>query len=130
MKPSFSMFCIHAEDTLEPPDGRRSGLEVMSQFKLISIDHPRIEPLLISSRLRSQLVYFMALNDSPSVPLLGENEYWFSRAEISKWLSEGVFYLVSPLDTENKTEVELSEEQEVLLNWLNRHDVQHVKVIE
>jgi hypothetical protein len=72
----------------------------------------------------------MALDDSPGVPPLGENEYWFSQSEVCKWLSEGVFYLVSPLDTENKTEVELSEEQEVLLNWLNRHEVERVKVIE
>jgi hypothetical protein len=102
----------------------------MSQFKLISIDHPGLEPLPISSRLRGQLVYFMCLDASPGGPAQGENEYWFSLSEISKWLSEGVFYLVSPLDTENKTEVELTDEQEVLLDWLNRHEIEHVKVIE
>jgi hypothetical protein len=102
----------------------------MSQFKLVPVDHPGLAPLPISSRLRSQLVYFMALGDSPGVAPLGENEYRFSRSEVGKWLSEGVFYLVSPLDTENKTEVELSDEQEVLLNWLNRHEIEHVKVIE
>ena len=34
--------------------------------------------------------------------------------------SPGVFYLVSPLDTANMTEVEITEEQESLLGWLNR----------
>ena len=38
--------------------------------------------------------------------------------------------LVSPLDTENMTEVELSEEQEVLLGWLDKHQVQHIRVVE
>ncbi len=44
----------------------------------------------------------------------------------SGWM-EGVFLLVSPLDTENMTEVELTEEQEALLNWLDRNKIQHVR---
>ena len=54
------------------------------------------------------------------VPPLGENEYWFAQAEVAEWLADGVFYLVSPLDSANMTEVELSEEQEVMLNWLDQ----------
>jgi hypothetical protein len=102
----------------------------MSQSKLVSVDHPEAPPFPLTTRLRSQLVYFMTLADAPGVPPLGEDEYWFARDEVSKWLSEGVFYLVSPLDTENMTEVELTEEQEVFLGWLDRHGVQHVRVVE
>ena len=102
----------------------------MSQFKLVSIDRPEVPPFPLSTRLRSQLVYFMTLADAPGVPPLGEDEYWFARDEVGKWLSEGVFYLVSPLDTENMTEVELTEEQEVFLGWLDRHGLQHVRVVE
>jgi hypothetical protein len=102
----------------------------MSQAKLVPVDRPDVPPFSISHRLRAQLVYFMTLADAPGVPPLGENEYWFARGEITKWLSEGVFYLVSPLDTENMTEVELTEEQEVLLAWLDRHGIQHVRVVE
>ena len=40
-----------------------------------------------------------------------------------------MFYLVSPLDTANMTEVELSEEQEDFLNWLKSSDVRHVRVV-
>jgi hypothetical protein len=43
-------------------------------------------------------------------------------------MDEGVFFLVSPLDTANMTEVELSEEQEVLLHWLQAQRVQHVRL--
>ena len=39
-------------------------------------------------------------------------------------------YLVSPLDTANMTEVELTEEQETVLGWLDRNQVQHVRVVE
>ena len=82
-----------------------------------------------SARLRSQLVYFMTPTTVAGVPALGENEYWFHRDDVMKWLDDGVFYLVSPLDTANQTEVELTEEQEALLSWLKRHQVQHVRAV-
>ncbi len=102
----------------------------MSQLKLMSVDHPEIPALTISTRLRSQLVYFMTPPDTPGIPVLVEGEYWLARGEVSRWLSDGVLLLVSPLDTENMTEVELSEEQEVLLGWLDKHQIQHIRVVE
>jgi len=98
--------------------------------ELIPLDRPEVGPRAISDRLRSQLVYFMSSPGSPGVPELGENEYWFAPAEVEKWLDEGVFYLVSPLDTANMTEVEISEEQEALLGWLSSKKVSHVRVNE
>jgi hypothetical protein len=102
----------------------------MSRMKLVSVDHPEVPALVVSARLRSQLVYFMTMADSPGVPPLGDDEYWIARDDVSKWLAEGVFHLVSPLDTENMTEVELTEEQETLLNWLDRNQIQHLRVVE
>jgi hypothetical protein len=80
--------------------------------------------------LRSQLVYFLTPSTSPGVPPLGENELWIARNDVTAWLADGVFYLVSPLDSANKTEVELSDEQEAVLSWLDRNRVQHVRVVE
>src|ERR1700677_1441855 len=102
----------------------------MSQILLVSVDHPDVKPLPISARLRSQLVYFMTPTATEGVPSLGEDEFWFARDEVAKWLDEGVFYLVSPLDSANMTEVEITEEQEAMLFWLNRHQVQHVRALE
>jgi len=102
----------------------------MSQVKILSLDHPEVPPLEISNRLRSQLVYFMTPPDAPGIPTLGEDEYWISRADVTHWLMEGVFLLVSPLDTDNMTEVELSEDQEAFLSWLDRYKIQHIRVIE
>jgi hypothetical protein len=65
-----------------------------------------------------------------AMPKLGENEYSFARADVKNWLDGGVFYLVSPLDSANTTEVELTEEQEVLLNWLDKNEIAHVRVEE
>lgn len=97
---------------------------------LASVDQPGTPPLQLSPRLRSQLVYFMTPPDARGVPELGEHEYWISREDVTKWLFEGVFELISPLDTEKITEVELTEEQEALLKWLSAHHTQHVRVIE
>jgi hypothetical protein len=102
----------------------------MSQCSLVPIDQGHVKPLVISQRMRGQLVYFMAAPQAPGMPALGENEYWFARDEVRKWLDDGVFYLVSPLDSANMTEVELTEEQEVMLNWLDKNSIEHVRVKE
>ena len=101
----------------------------MSQISLVPLDHPNVKPLAISLRMRGQLVYFMAA-PSAGMPALGENEYRFVREEVRKWLDDGVFYLVSPLDSANMTEVELTEEQEIMLNWLDKNQVEHVRANE
>ena len=102
----------------------------MSQISLVPLDHPHVKPLAISPRMRGQLVYFMAAPSAAGMPCLGENEYWFAPDEVRKWLDDGVFYLVSPLDSANMTEVELTEEQETLLNWLDKNQVEQVRVNE
>ena len=100
----------------------------MAQPRLIPVDRPEVAPLPISARLRTQLVYFMTAPDTPGLPPLGPDEYWIAREEVERALDEGVVLLVSPLDSENFTEVELSEEQESFLEWLRIHNVQHVRV--
>lgn len=102
----------------------------MSRLELSPLDRPEVKPRSISSRLRSQLVYFTSGAGEPGVPELGEGEYYFAEADIARWLDDGVFHLVSPLDTANMTEVELTEEQEDLLGWLQANKVRHAKVIE
>jgi hypothetical protein len=102
----------------------------MKPAKLVPVDRTDLPPRSISHRLRTQLTYFMSVPGSSGVPSLGENEYWFAAAEVARWLDEGVFFLVSPLDTANMTEVELTEEQESLLHWLKAGCVQHVRVVE
>jgi hypothetical protein len=101
----------------------------MSAPRLKPLDRIDLAPLAITDRLRGQLVYFMTPPGSPGVPSLAEDEYWFARDEVAKWLDEGVFYLVSPLDSANATEVELTEEQESLLTWLQKNGVQHVRAM-
>ncbi len=102
----------------------------MAAARLLPIDRDNVAPLAISERLRGQLVYFMTPPGTPGLPALEEDEFWIARDEVAKWLDDGVFYLVSPLDSANATEVELTEEQESLLVWLQTNGVQHMRVVE
>jgi hypothetical protein len=97
---------------------------------LIAVDRSGVSPLPISARMRSELVYFMTPPSAAGVPPLGENEVWIARDDVGTWLADGIIDLVSPLDSANKLEVELSEEQEVVLHWLKKNDIQHVRVVD
>lgn len=97
-------------------------------MQLAAVGRSDVKPLRISPRLRSQFVYFASTPGSPGTPKLGENEFFFALGETRKWHDEGVIFLVSPLDTANMTEVELTEEQEDLMAWLVNNDVEHVRL--
>jgi hypothetical protein len=66
--------------------------------------------------------------DAPHVPQLASNEYWIDADSAQQWWDEDIFEVVSPLDSENATLVELSEEQESLIEWLVTHHVQHIRL--
>ena len=102
----------------------------MAKILAFPINRQGVSPRELTSRFRSQLVYFMSSNGEPGVPALGEGEFWFATDQVAQWLDDGVFYLVSPLDTANMTEVELTEEQEDFLQWLSTNQVQHVRIVE
>lgn len=96
--------------------------------RLVPIDRPDVPPLAITPRLRTQLIYFCRPAGSPGVPALAEGEFYFDPEDVAKTLDDGVVLLISPLDTDNATEVEISEEQEALLNWLQQQGVRHVRL--
>jgi len=100
----------------------------MAQSRLVALDHPDLPPYSLSDRLRAQLVYFQAGPDASQMPKLKEGEFWFDRNDVTRWLMDGVFYLISPLDTEKAAEVELTDEQDALLTWLANNQVRHVRV--
>ena len=59
---------------------------------------------------------------------LGEGEYWIDPDDARCWLAEQVVYVVSPLDAENKAEIELTEYHEAFLEWLVKHGVRRVRI--
>ena len=82
------------------------------------------------ARFARDVAYFMTPPGERGVPNLPAGEYWIDKLDAARWLDEGVLVLVSPLDSENQTEVEISEEQEKWLEWMVANDVQHVRLTE
>jgi hypothetical protein len=98
-------------------------------LKLYSLDHLDVPPLELPPRFRLELPFFITPAGSGSAPArLPENEYWIELADAKRWLDDGVVYVVSPLDAENKAEIELTEDHEQFLEWLVKHQIQHVRV--
>jgi hypothetical protein len=93
-------------------------------YRLVAVEPAGIKALPVSARLRGQIVYF-AVTGGPET---GPEDFRFDPAEVAKTLDEGVIYLVSPLDTANMTEVEISEEQEVMLQWLKDQGVERARL--
>ena len=97
-------------------------------MQLVAIGRTDVKPLKISPRLRSQFVYFACQPGQQGIPKLEEGEFFFALKETEKWQDDGVIFLVSPLDTDNMTEVELTEEQEDLMDWLVKNKLEHVRL--
>lgn len=93
-----------------------------------AVDHPQLPPFEMPDRFRHEVTYFMTPAGEPGVPELGSYEYFVAKDNAREWYDSGVFSLVSPLDSENQTEIELSEEQEVWLEWMLENEVQHVRL--
>jgi len=98
-------------------------------IQLIPTDQTDIAPLKMSDRFRKEIVYFMSLPDGADAPKLGKDEYWIRLEDSVRWLDDGGFTLVSPLDAESVAEIELSEEQETWLEWMVKNKISTVKVV-
>jgi len=70
----------------------------------------------------------MSIPGEQGAPVVAEGEYWVSQENTKRWLDEGTLSLVSPLDSQNRTEVELSEEQEAWLEWMLKNQIERVRL--
>ena len=93
-----------------------------------AVSLPQLLPFSMSDRFKHEITYFMSLPGEGGVPKLPPGEYWVRLTDSRTWLDDGVFRLVSPLDSENRTEIELSEEQESWLEWMVAHAVEHIRL--
>lgn len=93
-----------------------------------AVEKPNLPPLEMPDRFRMEVTYFMTPPGEHGVPKLPKGEYWIRLSEARTWYDEGVIYLVSPLDSENNTEVEISQEQETWLGWMIEHEVEHIRL--
>jgi hypothetical protein len=80
------------------------------------------------ARFKHDIAYFMTPAGEAGVPSLASGEYWVRLDDARRLLDDGVLVLVSPLDSENHTEVEISEDQEKWLEWMIAHRIEHVRI--
>ena len=93
-----------------------------------AVDKPELPPLEMPARFRHDVAYFMTPGGERGAPKLASGEYWIDLEDSRRWLAEGILMLVSPLDSENQAEVEITEEQENWLEWMVANQVQHVRL--
>jgi len=94
-----------------------------------AVGRPDVPPLTVSDRFRYEVAYFMSVPGEQGVPMLGQGEYWVQQANARQWLEDGVIHVVSPLDSENQTEVELSDEHESWLEWMIANQLEHIRLV-
>lgn len=94
-----------------------------------AVAKPELPPLRLSDRFRHDVTYFMTVPGEQGAPKLPPGEYWVRLDEARVWLEDGTLRVVSPLDSENRTELELSEEQEQWLEWMVQHEIEHLRVV-
>ena len=97
--------------------------------QVIPTDRSDVAALKMPDRFRKEIVYFMTPAEGADAPKLGKNEYWIRTEDAAKWLDDGVFTLVSPLDAESVAEIEITEDQETWLEWMVANKISTVRLI-
>ncbi len=97
-------------------------------MQVFAVGRPELAPLEMPSRFKHDIAYFMTPPGEQGVPVLPDAEYWVKLDDARRWLDEGVLMLVSPLDSENQAEAEITEEQERWLEWMVANHVEHVRL--
>ncbi len=95
---------------------------------VFAIIRPDVPPFKMPDRFRTDIAYFMTPAGEHGVPKLPPGEYWVRLDDSRRWLDDGVLSVVSPLDGLNRTEIELSDEQEAWLRWMVANEVEHVRL--
>jgi hypothetical protein len=105
-----------------------SAPRVLSNMLVYAAELPELPPLTMPERFRHEITYFMTPPGVGDVPNLPAGEYWITLSDARRCLEDGVVRIVSPLDSDSKAEIELSEEQEAWLEWMVAHHIEHVRV--
>lgn len=97
--------------------------------QVLAVDRAEVPPCPMPARFRHDVTYFATpagVQDAPA--RLEAGDYWIRRDDARRVLDDGVITIVSPLDSAARTEIEITEDQERWLEWLTRHNVQHVRL--
>ncbi len=93
-----------------------------------AVDRPELAPFPMPDRFKYDIAYFMTPSGEHGAPKLERGEYWIALEQAQEWLDDGVVYVISPLDSSKQAEVEISDDQEAWLEWMVKHQLQHVRL--
>ncbi len=94
-----------------------------------AVEKSELAPFEMPARFRHDITYFVTLAGEPGVPeSIPEGEWWVRREDARRLHDEGVVRIVSPLDSANTVEVEITEEQEAWLKWMIQHEIEHIRL--
>lgn len=83
----------------------------------------------MSDRFRHDVTYFATPPGVQGAPAsLPEREFWIRKEDSQQAFDDGVIRLVSPLDSDTTAEIEISEEQEVWLEWMVQNSIEHIRI--
>ena len=97
--------------------------------QVVPVGKQEVDPLTLPDSFRHEVAYFMSVPGEDGVPQIPHGEYWIRLSEARAWLDEGVVSIVSPLDSENRTEFEITEDHETWLEWMVEHAIEHVRLV-
>ncbi|MGB6044260.1 MAG: hypothetical protein WBF93_13970 [Pirellulales bacterium] len=94
-----------------------------------AVEKPELPPLEMPARFKHDVTYFITPPGEQGVPeTLAKGERWVRREDALRFYDEGVVRIVSPLDSANTVDVEITEEQELWLDWMIQHAIEHVRL--
>jgi hypothetical protein len=98
-------------------------------IRVIAVDRTDVPPCVMPDRFRHDVTYFASPAGTGTAPAqLPSKEYWINAADAKVSLDDGVLTIVSPLDSGSRTELEITEDQERWLEWLIKHQVEHIRL--
>lgn len=97
--------------------------------RVYAVDQPELPPFEMPDRFRHDITYFCTSPGEEGAPaILPEREYWVRLQDARQFYDDGVIRVVSPLDSETRAELELTEEQEAWLEWMIKNNIEHVRI--
>lgn len=99
------------------------------KVRVYAVGRPEVEPFGMPARFKHDITYFVSHPGEEGVPeSLGEREYWVRLEDARRFYEEGVLRVVSPLDSDSRAELEITEEQEAWLEWMIANEIEHVRL--
>jgi len=95
--------------------------------RVFAVDRDDVPPAVMPDRFRHEITFF-ARDAAPPGETPDAGVWWIDGDEAGAVLEDGVVRIASPLDSDVRAEIELTEEQEAWLEWIVRNGIRRVRL--